>query len=325
MGKFWLDYKDIYEDLQNVKNIILETNYTSEKYLNDSIDYLGESGGKMLRPAFLIIGSLFGNKEVEKDSIINLAAAVEMMHLATLVHDDIIDESFLRRGKETIQSKYSKEYAVYMGDYLLSQCFLMLVDYDLDPQLVKILAKGIKKICTSEMMQNHLRYNNNVTKSQYLKIITGKTAVLFAVSFIAGASYSGANEETLKRLGRIGLNIGRAFQLIDDLLDYTGDIETIGKDSQADLLKGYYTLPIILGLNSKYRKEIETVLNKKTFTDDDIKILINCAHKSGAITETKKLAIRYTEKAIKDINSLPENRGKEILLDVVPKLLERIY
>ena len=325
MSKLWLEYKDINTDLEKVKSIIQKTNKTSEKYLNDSVDYLVLSGGKMLRPAFLIIGSQFGQEYNKKESLLQLAASIEMMHLATLIHDDIIDESFLRRGKETIQSKYSKEYAVYMGDFLFSQCFASLVDFDFDPTLLRTMAKGIARVCTGEMMQSHLRYNTEVTKKQYLRVITGKTAVLFAVSLAVGAYYGKASESTVAKLARIGLNVGRAFQLIDDLLDYTGDVDTIGKDAQADIVKGYYTLPIILTLNSTYCNKTKTLLEKSILSADDAKHLIQYAHSSGAIQETQNLAKHYTQKAVHDLKKLPDSIGKKRLLEIIPKLLERTF
>lgn len=326
MSKFWKDYPDIERELEYVKETMLKVSKSSEQYLNNSFDYLYSTGGKMLRPAFLIIGSLFGTKNVENaENIRQLAAAIEMLHSATLVHDDIIDESYLRRGKESIHSKYSKEYAVYMGDYLFSQWFLMLSEFDISHTLLKELAKGISMICKGEMIQNQYRYNLDISVRKYLKIISGKTAALFAASLSAGANETDLDSKQIKKIAKAGHHIGMAFQLTDDLLDYKSDEKTLGKEVQSDILRGYYTLPIILSLNSEYSSDIKKILLKDILKKEDISLLIELTQKSGAIDKTEEMAERYTKKAIEDIQGLPDSKGKNILLEIIPKLLKRNY
>lgn len=326
MSEFWIKHSEIVKQLETVKEIIIKTNHSSEAYLNDSIDYLMMTGGKMLRPAFLIIGSLFGNVSPQnKNKIITLAAAVETLHLATLIHDDIIDESVLRRGKETIQSKFSKEYAVYMGDYLFSQCFVMLASKEVSTKVLLQISKGVARICKGEMLQSHLRYTTTISTLDYLRIIKGKTAALFAVSLGAGAGEGGASEKVSRKIAMIGLNIGMAFQLVDDLLDYTGDPGVLGKEVQSDILRGYYTLPLILALNSDYREKILKLLTSESISSEAIKELIVLTHLSGALDQTKQLALKYTDKALKSLSELEACEGKTILLEIIPKLLSRVY
>lgn len=321
-----MDYKEVYEQLESVKEIIININRSSEEFLNESIDYLVASGGKMLRPAFIILGSQFGDLEQKDDKKIRtLAAAVETLHLATLIHDDIIDESRLRRGQTTIQAKYSKEYAVYMGDYLFSQCFIMLSNQEISPEILKFIAKGVARICKGEMMQGYLRYNTDINVYDYLRIIKGKTAALFAVSLASGANESGVDKKIVKKLMKIGLNIGMAFQLIDDLLDYTGDLENIGKEVQTDILRGYYSLPLILALNSSAKASVKAILDLSTLNESSISDIIQITNECGAIKETEKLAKRYTDKALQYLNELPKCSGKNILMDIIPKMLNRSY
>jgi len=324
MSKFWVSVPEVYNELGTITEIIKETNKVSDPALQNSFDYLFSSGGKMLRPAFVLIGSQFGETK-DQNTIHRLAAAVEILHSATLIHDDIIDEAFIRRNQQSIQSKYSKEYAVYMGDYLFSQCFMMLAEYEVSPKVMKHMAKGINVICRGEMLQNAMRYEQDITTRQYLKIITGKTAALFAASLAVGAKEAGADDKLAKRLGRIGGHVGMAFQLIDDLLDYEGDAETIGKDVQGDIAKGYYSLPMIKALKSVSGPEMKSILNKSDISVPDVMALIQFSKDSGTVERTRVMAEKYTRKAMKEVALLPECRGKELLLEIIPKLLQRKY
>jgi len=324
MSRFWENYPTIQNDLQGVLQIIEKTNKSSEPYLNESIDYLMVSGGKMIRPAFVLLGSQFGSKHNdEKDKLIHLAAAIETLHMASLVHDDIVDESKMRRGQESIQSKYGKPYAVYMGDYLFTQCFLMLSDYSFEAENIKRVAEAMKRVCVGEMLQYQRRYKVDKSTKNYLKVISGKTAALFAISLGVGAHESGAPEATSKLLGRIGYNIGMAFQIIDDLLDYKGDTVTFGKDTKADILKGYYTLPIIRSLSTEHSGAVEDLLSQISLSDRDISNLIEMTKLSGALRETEDLAQKYTQRALKYTDQLPECESKQILMKIIPKMLDR--
>lgn len=320
MNKLWDMYPEIKEDLQLIREALYTVNKTSERYLDESIDYMLSTGGKMLRPAFVLIGATFSERTVD-EKIINVATAIETLHMATLVHDDIIDDSSLRRGKPSMQSKYSKEYAVYMGDYLLTQVFLMLSKYEYSRKHLHKIAEGVSKLCIGEMLQHQLRYKTDVRTRDYLKVISGKTAGLFAISLAIGAYASDVDEKTCKTLGRIGYNIGMAFQILDDLLDYTGNSEIVGKDLKADLYNGYFTLPVIYALKDDEAGKLEEMLSN-TETFDAVFQMIKT---SSGLKKAKKLADKYTQRAIKQIALLPSNEGKAILEALVPMLLKRDY
>lgn len=324
MSQFWAKYPSIQSDLASVSSLIDKANKSSETYLNESLDYLMLAGGKMIRPAFVLLGSQFGEmNDDNQEKIIHLAASIETLHMATLVHDDIIDESKLRRGQESIQSKYGKPYAVYMGDYLFTQCFLMLTDYDFEAENIKRLAEAMKKVCIGEMMQYQRRYKIDKSTKNYLKVVSGKTAALFAISLGVGAYESGASEETAKLLGRVGYNVGMAFQIIDDLLDYNGDHKSFGKDTKADILKGYYTLPIIRSLGTSEAGNVTSILEAPTLSEEDINELIDITRRSGALKDTEKLAVKYTERAMKYVSQLPDCDAKQVLMDIIPVMLKR--
>lgn len=325
MIPFWSHYPDISAELDTVLEIITAVNRTSEAHFDASVNYLTATGGKMMRPAFFMIGSRFGPEPDadKKQSLLTLAAAIENLHLATLIHDDIVDESRLRRGKETIQSRYGKEYAVYMGDYLLCQCFLMLSDHPYNRETLKVLAEGASRVCLGEIRQFRNRNNVSLTLREYRKIIAGKTAALFAVSLFTGAREAGAEEHVTKTLARIGFCVGMAFQMVDDLLDYQGSSEIFGKDTLMDLKKGCFTLPLILGMQGSWGPELRSLLERGIATEEDAGALKRLLQASGVLNASERIAERYLHKAVKYMGRLPEGPGKMILAEVLPSLLTR--
>ncbi|NBI05530.1 polyprenyl synthetase family protein [Senegalia massiliensis] len=321
MNMFWDDYPQIKNELQDVNKIMIENVKTTEKYIEEPLTDLILSGGKMLRPAFLLLSSKFGNYNDKKHK--NLAAVIEMLHMATLIHDDIIDESKLRRGNVTIQSKYGKDQAVYMGDYLFSKCFLMLSE-DYSMENIKKISQSILKICIGEIRQHHFRFNKNVSLKRYLKIISGKTAALFAMSFTIGAKEADCDEKLSKKLGRIGYNIGMAFQIIDDILDYTANENIMGKSIKNDLKQGFFTLPLIYAI-LEGNNNLEDIIKKDSIDNQDVIEIINIVKNSDGIEKSKRLAIKYTNRAFKNIELLPESENKKIIYEITEKLLKRKY
>ena len=323
MSKFWENYPDIAEELENIKKIIKDNVKSSEKEFDEAISPLVDAGGKMLRPAFLLLAAKFG--EYDRDKMHNLGAAIEMMHMATLVHDDVVDESKLRRGVETIQHKYSKEYAVYIGDFLFCQCFIMLSGFNYSTENLRDISKAISKICMGEIRQYNIRYLRNTSLKKYIKVISGKTAALFSISFYTGAKESKCSEKTSKLLGRVGYYIGMAFQIIDDLLDYSGDTSKLGKNAQSDLIKGYYTLPLIYAMAEDSENKISAILDNSSLNNEDVKEITILVNKYKGIDKAQNLADKYTKKAFDYIEKLPECESKEIIKDITQKLLNRNF
>lgn len=325
MNLFWSGHQRIASEMEEVVRIIKEVNRTGEALLDRSVDYMTASGGKMLRPGFFMIGSRFGQNpdDDKKQALLNLAAAIENLHMATLIHDDVIDEARLRRGKETIQSRYGKEYAVYMGDYMLCQCFIMLSGYPYDRETLSVLARGVTRICVGEMRQYQNRNNINLNIHDYKKIIAGKTAALFAVSLFLGAWESRAPEAVSKNLAKLGFCAGMAFQISDDLLDYKGVTEVLGKEILTDLRQGLYTLPLILGIRGSLGREVSSILRKSSIDMSDAVMLRGLLESSGALDEAQQTAEIYIKKAYRYFDRLPECEGKVILSGVLPQLLQR--
>lgn len=322
MSEFWRDYPIINKEINEVTDIIKKNAKCRDKIIENSIIELASSGGKMLRPAFTLIASRFGDYNKERSQV--LASIMEMFHMATLVHDDIIDEAEFRRGKETVQSKYGKNYAVYIGDYLFCVCFRLLATTSSIERSIDVDTKVMSKICMGEINQLNSVFNKDLSVKEYLRIVSGKTAELFSLSFYIGAAESSCDKKTCRLFWNIGHNIGMAFQIIDDVLDYTATDEQIGKKAGNDLKEGLYTLPLLLSMK-KDPKRFEILLKDDKYTDEDITETIQAVKSTGGIDEAIKISEKYTKKAFKDIERLPENEYKQILKEVVEKLLVRKY
>lgn len=322
MSKFWIDYPIINKEIEMVKKKIAQNAKCKDKIIENSILELLESGGKMLRPAFTIIASKFGEYNEERAHA--FASVIEMIHMATLVHDDIIDEAEFRRGKETIQSRYGKNYAVYIGDYLFCLCFKILATTSSIERGIDVDTKVMSRICMGEIEQLNSRYNKEVSVKDYLKRISGKTAELFSLSLYIGAAESLCDKRTCRLFWNIGHNIGMAFQIIDDILDYTATDEEIGKKSGKDLEDGIYTLPLILAMKNNH-KEIKEALDKDRYSEEEIKDIVKLVRDNGGIEEAIKMAEKYSKKAFRDINKLPDNEYKQILIEVTERLISRKY
>lgn len=321
MDKIWDKYKDIKNELQAVVSLMEKNTKCKDKKIENSIRDLIYSGGKMIRPAFVIISSHFG--EYNPENVRAIAAAMEMLHMATLVHDDVIDDAKLRRGQETIQSKYGKDYAVYIGDFLFSVCFKILASSS-SLQSIKLDSRSMSRIWLGEIDQLNSRFDSKLSVKNYLSRISGKTAELFSLSLYVGAAESGCSDKLSKTFWQIGHNVGMAFQIIDDTLDYVGTDDTIRKSAEIDIKQGIFTLPLIYSVE-KDSRAFQPYFEKEEFTDQDVKDLIRLVNEKNGVKMAKDLADKYTKKAIKLIDKLPENEYKVIIREVTDQLLNRLY
>ncbi|WP_186429224.1 polyprenyl synthetase family protein [Clostridium sp. BSD9I1] len=321
MDKIWNQYEDIKTELASVISIMEKNTKCKNKKIETSIRDLIHSGGKMLRPAFVIISSHFGNYDSNKAT--SLAAVMEMMHMATLVHDDIVDDSKIRRGQPTIQSKYGTDYAVYIGDFLFCICFKILASMS-SLKNIKIDSNSMSRICLGEIDQLSSRFDTELSVKSYLSRVSGKTAELFSLSLYIGAAESGCSDALSRKFWKIGHNIGMAFQIIDDTLDYIGTDESIKKSAANDIKQGIFTLPFIYAaLNNK--KDFNPYFKKDFFSDQDIRDIFMLVNKYNGVNKSIELADKYTKRAFKLINSLPENPYKIVLKELAEKLLTRKY
>jgi heptaprenyl diphosphate synthase len=322
MTKIWDKIPEIKKELDEVQLIINKNlNTKNTKSIESVINHLLKANGKRVRAGLLILAAKMG--DYNKENILPLAASVEMIHLATLVHDDIIDDADKRRGIDSIQHKFGKDSAVYTGDFIFTKAYKLLIGkYDLEENRI---IDGMEKVCLGEVFQNENKFNKNMTVRKYLRIISGKTAAMFGLSMYAGAYEAKMGKFKSRIIGYSGYYAGMAFQIIDDCMDYTHSLEKMGKNTKVDLLNGIYTLPIIYAVKNDRNNDIKNILNKEEITELDIDKIIEYVEKYKGVEDSMKLAKKYTEKSIKLLERVNTDKYGKITKEVLQNLINRKY
>ncbi|MDT2705378.1 polyprenyl synthetase family protein [Enterococcus dispar] len=320
----WQEYPALQPELRQTLTLMEDSIKLKNKPVADAILSMIHSGGKLLRPAYQLLFSQFGPEQDRKKAV-SLAASIEMLHTATLVHDDIVDEADLRRGLQTIRSEFGNAVAVYAGDSLFVCCFKLMADYASSMRSLQINSRSMEKILNGELGQMDTRFDTTVTINDYLENISGKTAELFSLSCSVGALESGTGERFAKQCGDIGQNIGMAFQIIDDILDYSQPATAIGKPVLEDVRQGVYSLPLLLALQKAPQQVLPLLEKRGEITDEEVETLYGYVHEFGGVEAAKAYAEDYTDKALKGIKKLPDNdlNTKATLLRLTQTILER--
>jgi len=292
------------------------------------IDYLGEylraSGGKRVRPALTILSNYAVGGDGARYNSIRMATVMEFLHTATLVHDDIIDKADTRRKRPTVNALYGNETAVLMGDWLYMSAFeTSLAERSLP--ILDILTRVTRKMTEGELLQLTLLSDADVTEAQYFDVLKRKTAYLFSASCEIGAILGGADELQQAALRDYGLSLGTAFQLIDDVLDFTSNEEALGKAAGADLLGGKVTLPLIYLRNAEpeTREMIQTVLREGTYTTVRQQDLFEAISRTGALDQARAKANEFAEDARSALDQLPDSDYSESLRALPTYILDR--
>jgi len=285
-----------------------------------------ETGGKRLR-ALLTLGSakLCGYSKGSRD--VNLAACVELIHSATLMHDDVIDEGIIRRGKETLNEIWGNHSSVLIGDYLLSRCFEMMVE-DGNLEVLKLLSSTSSKIAQGEVLQLQHKGEVDMLEETYLKIISAKTAELFAASTKVGAILSDVENKEKDALEFYGRNLGLTFQIADDTLDYNSELKMFGKTVGQDFFEGKITLPIILlfqKLDSIEKKNLREIFSKEIRGKDDFEKTISLIKKYKIIEECYQKAQHYINLASNALTVFEESKDKNIFKNLTSFSLARNF
>ncbi len=321
MTEYWDNYPSLKRDLQKVSEVILENIKNNNDILETALTDLVKANGKMLRPAFLLLAGGFG--KYDKEKLATLAGALEMFHMATLIHDDVIDESAVRRGRPSAHVRFGKKEAILMGDFLFSKTFMLVAQYA-TMETAKMLSQAVSRICTSEIAQNTELFNTAITPRKYLHRIMGKTALLFSLSCFIGASESKCKPQVTQLLRRIGYNIGMAFQIIDDILDYTSDEKSLGKPVGSDLLQGNYTLPLICALGRDGGR-LKKVLADHPYDPAKIAQIISLIKENGGIEAARVYAESYTARALREISLLNDCESKIHIERLTKEMLSRRF
>ncbi len=282
--------------------------------------------GKRLR-ALLTLGSakLCGYLKGGRD--INLAACVELIHAATLMHDDVIDNGEIRRGKKTLNSVWGNQSSILIGDYLLSRCFEMIVE-DENLEVLKLLSSTSVKIAQGEILQLQHKGETDMLEETYFKIISSKTAELFAAATKVGAILGNKNNKIKEALGFYGKNLGLIFQIADDTLDYNSDLNLFGKKIGNDFFEGKITLPIILlsqKVNNFEKNQIKEFFSKKNRDEKNFQIILELIKKYNIVKECYKKAEHFINLASNSLNILENSEEKKIFENLTSFSLERSF
>ncbi|MGH7770656.1 MAG: polyprenyl synthetase family protein [Candidatus Binatia bacterium] len=309
------------EELELVEQNLKLSIHSSERSLTDISSYLIYGGGKRIRPMVTLLAfKVFGGQRVHE--IVDIATAIELIHTATLLHDDIIDGAEIRRGKESAYRKFGLKATLVTGDFLFIKAFEFAGKFD--ETVVQWTADACTRLTEGEILQGLFNRNKEVTVEDYLEIVRRKTASLFQTGAKIGAYLAGANPSLIEAIGDYGLNLGIAFQIIDDVLDVIGDEELLGKPTGIDLRDGNPSLPIILALNEGERAVTEAFECSHP-TDEEIRKAIEAIGQGSAIHQAKTFSKSYAEQAFKPIKKLPPSLYRNGLKTLVRLIIERDF
>ena len=323
----YFQLKDSVEDKLMLTEEKIKTKLISDVELVQKMtDYHIKTGGKRLR-ALLTLGAakLCGYTKGSRD--VNLAACVELIHSATLMHDDVIDEGVVRRGKETLNKVWNNHSSVLVGDYLLSRCFEMMVE-DGNIEVLKLLSSTSSKIAQGEVLQLQHKGEVDMLEETYLKIISAKTAELFAAATKVGAILSNSNKKEKDALEFYGRNLGLTFQIADDTLDYNAELKLFGKKIGQDFFEGKITLPIILlyqKLEIEEKNNLINMFGKDTRDKNDLDKTIASINKHKIINECYQKAQHYINLASNSLSVFEDTKEKEILKNLTTFSLSRSF
>jgi len=287
-------------------------------------DYLRASGGKRVRPALLLLSNYAVGGNAERENVIRLATVMEMLHTATLVHDDIIDNADTRRNRVSINARFGNQSAVLMGDWLYMSAFeTSLTERSLE--ILDILTRLTRKMTEGELIQLTTLGRTDISEAEYFDILERKTAYLFSACCEIGAILGNASKERQAALKDYGMNLGTAFQLADDLLDFTAEEEVLGKASGADLLEGKLTLPLIelVKKEPSVKKDLEKIMHDGNYENVSRETLLEKLEISGLLEETRKKAYNFANLAIKNLELLAKTEYCLALEEIPGYMIER--
>jgi octaprenyl-diphosphate synthase len=287
-------------------------------------EYLRASGGKRVRPALTLLSTYAVGGDAARQNVVRMATVMEFLHTATLVHDDIIDNAETRRNRPSINSRFGNQTAVLMGDWLYMSAFETSLEERSLPVL-DILTAVTRKMTEGELLQLTTLGRCDLTEELYFDILLRKTAYLFSACCEIGALLGDAHDDQRRALADYGLNLGAAFQLVDDLLDFTADEDALGKAAGVDLIEGKLTLPLIylLEKDSSHRADVQTIMREGNYTVIPRARLVSAAEQTGALNEARTRAYELAESARAALDALPPSEYRDALAALPTFIIER--
>ncbi|MGH7275226.1 MAG: polyprenyl synthetase family protein [Nitrospiria bacterium] len=322
MVQVWEYYRD---ELQQVEDTIKKSLNSQVSLINEVAHYILSSGGKRIRPLLLIITSRLNGREAIDHPEVLLASSVEFIHTATLLHDDVIDQADVRRGKKSAHTLWGNQASILVGDYLYTQamsCALSLASQEVNT----VLAEACRLMTEGETLQLTHHGNLEVTEKEYLKVIQFKTAALLSATCRLGGIVSGLDLDKREALAGFGLHLGIAYQLADDTLDYIADKDLLGKSLGKDLKEGKITLPLLHLLSNcpvRERERVKGIIKMDRITERDLREILALMKRYGSIEYSLKKATESIEKAKKNLDFSPPSPHRQALFVVADYAVSR--
>ncbi|KMM38153.1 heptaprenyl diphosphate synthase component II [Guptibacillus hwajinpoensis] len=315
-------YASLKNDLSFIESELEQTVNAHHPVLRDASNHLLKAGGKRIRPVFVLLSGKFGDYNLVLMK--NVAVALELIHMASLVHDDVIDDAEMRRGKKTIKAKWDNRVAMYTGDYIFARAIELVTELK-EPSANTILSNAILEMSIGEIEQIKDQFNWDQNVRDYFRRIKRKTALLIATSCELGAVAAGASKAEQRHLKQFGYYVGMSYQITDDILDYTGTVKELGKPAGGDLLQGNITLPVLYAMNQDNKKhEIMDIFSKELNTSQEkVNQVISIVKSSGGIEFSQRISDRYLQKAFNELDQLPSQSARTSLRQIAEYIGKR--
>lgn len=314
-------------DLQRVSDRVVDAARVPYPQISSILEEIVRSGGKRLRPMLVLLAARAWDYEESFEVLISAAAGVELLHTASLVHDDAVDHSAFRRGKPTLNSQVDTAAVILVGDFLFAQSAILAASTN-NPRVVSVFSNSLGDICDGQLMEMMDARNPEQTERQYLARIYGKTASLFGCAAETGAIIAGAPEDAISALRGYGDDLGLAFQIMDDVLDLTGGAEQLGKPAGHDLLQSTITLPVIYYLQmvesgSLEWREIQSIVEGSNQDDAFVAAVLEKIRRSGAVEQASERASAYVAQAKERLVIVPDPETRELLYELADQTVRR--
>lgn len=310
-------------DFLAVDKFIVEQLHSDVSLVENIGHYIVEAGGKRLRPLLVLLTAQCG--KVRSGQHIPMAAVIEFIHTATLLHDDVVDMSTLRRGRPTVNAEWNNPSSVLVGDFIYSRAFQILVGIG-DMRIMKLIADTTNKIAEGEVLQLITKHNPASTEANYMQVIRDKTAILFQAAAQCGAILGGVDSSVEAAFTRFGMHLGIAFQLIDDVLDYSGDSAAMGKNIGDDLAEGKPTLPLIYAMAHGDERQVRLIresLSAEVIAPELLSEVLSIVQQSGALEYSRQLARKQAEMALNCLKAVASSKYKSALEEMVEFSINR--